>query len=124
MFEITVVSSFSSAHHLRQYRGKCEKLHGHNWNVELTVSGEPDSESGVVIDFGILKQILEKVLEKLDHTYLNDIDHFKKVNPSSENIAFFIFKEVEKSLNLPNVRIKRVTVWENERQNASYCELD
>ncbi|MCM8822579.1 MAG: 6-carboxytetrahydropterin synthase QueD [Candidatus Omnitrophica bacterium] len=124
MFEITVSGNFSSAHNLRHYQGKCEKLHGHNWRVDVTVCGKPDTESGMVIDFGILKRELEKILEKLDHAYLNDIDYFKKANPSSENIAFFIFKKLEKSLIRYGVKVRRVTVWENERQRASYCKLD
>ncbi|HPP09048.1 MAG TPA: 6-carboxytetrahydropterin synthase, partial [bacterium] len=101
--------------------GKCENLHGHNWKVDVTVGGEIN-RSGMVIDFGILKMALEQVLSKLDHKYLNDIGYFKKVNPSSENVAFYIFKQLEKNLKIDNVRIKKVTVWENEKQCASYFE--
>ena len=121
MFELTVSGYFSSAHRLRMYSGKCEKLHGHNWKVEVTVSGEIDTESGMVIDFGILKKELEKVLARLDHSYLNDIDYFKKVNPTSENTAVYIFEKLKKSLSRHNVKVKKVTVWENERQCASFC---
>lgn len=121
MLELTVSGYFSSAHRLRMYRGKCEKLHGHNWKVEVTVSGEIDTESGMVIDFGILKKELEKVLARLDHSYLNDIDYFKKVNPTSENTAVYIFEKLKKSLSRHNVKVKKVTVWENERQCASFC---
>jgi len=121
MLELTVSGYFSSAHRLRMYSGKCEKLHGHNWKVEVTVSGEIDTESGMVIDFGILKKELEKVLARLDHSYLNDIDYFKKVNPTSENTAVYIFEKLKKSLSRHNVKVKKVTVWENERQCASFC---
>lgn len=120
MFEITVISSFSSAHHLRQYKGKCEKLHGHNWKVEITVCGNLDEKSGMVIDFGILKQELKKVLSELDHAYLNDIDYFKKVNPSSENIAVYICERMKILLARYNVSIKKVSIWENENQFATY----
>ncbi|HOJ31402.1 MAG TPA: 6-carboxytetrahydropterin synthase QueD [bacterium] len=121
MFELTVSSYFSGAHRLRNYKGKCENLHGHNWKVDVTVGGEIDG-SGMVIDFGILKEILEQVLSKLDHKYLNEIDYFKKVNPSSENAALYIFKQLEKKLKGYNVKVKKVVVWENEKQCASYFE--
>jgi len=121
MFELTVSSYFSGAHRLRNYKGKCENLHGHNWKVDVTVGGEIDG-SGMVIDFGILKEILEQVLSKLDHKYLNEIDYFKKVNPSSENAALYIFKQLEKKLKGYKVKVKKVVVWENEKQCASYFE--
>lgn len=121
MFELTVTSQFSGAHRLRNYKGKCEKLHGHNWKVEVVVSGEPDN-SGMVVDFGILKKALENVLSKLDHSYLNDIGYFKKFNPSCENTAVYIFSKMKKELAEYNVKLKKVTVWENERQSASYFE--
>lgn len=124
MFELTISSQFSGAHRLRGYKGKCENLHGHNWKVDITVCGELNEKTGMVIDFGILKAKLEKVLSKLDHRYLNDIDYFKKVNPSSENTAVYIFKEMTVMLKSYNVKVKKVTVWENERQCASYYESD
>ncbi|MCM8758876.1 MAG: 6-carboxytetrahydropterin synthase QueD [Candidatus Omnitrophica bacterium] len=124
MFELTISSQFSGAHRLRNYKGKCEKLHGHNWKVDITVCGDIDHNTGMVLDFGVLKAELEKVLAKLDHTYLNDIDYFRKVNPSSENMAYYIFNKMKKSLKPYNVSVKKVTVWENERQCASYLEKD
>ncbi len=121
MFELTVSGYFSAAHRLRGYKGKCEKLHGHNWKVDVAVSGEVD-ESGMVIDFTILKHCLEKVLSTLDHKYLNDIPYFKKKNPSSENTALYIFSRIRKLLLDYDIKVKRVIVWENERQCASYSE--
>ncbi|OQB74150.1 MAG: 6-carboxy-5,6,7,8-tetrahydropterin synthase [candidate division TA06 bacterium ADurb.Bin131] len=123
MFELTVSGYFSGAHRLRGYKGKCEKLHGHNWKVEVVVSGEID-ESGMVIDFTILKQCLEKVLSTLDHKYLNNIPYFKKRNPSSENTALYIFLRIKKLLINYNVQVKKVVVWENEKQCASYYLVD
>lgn len=122
MFELTISGQFSGAHRLRNYKGKCEKLHGHNWRVDITVSGKLDRKTGMVIDFGILKTELEKVLSKFDHNYLNDLDYFKKANPSSENAAYYIFKEMKIALKRYNVNVKKITVWENERQCASYLE--
>jgi len=123
MFELTVIGYFSSAHRLRGYKGKCEKLHGHNWKVEVVVSGEVD-KSGIVLDFTILKQCLENVLSTLDHKYLNSIPYFKKNNPSSENIAIYIFPRIKKMLINYNVQVKKVVVWESGRQCASYYLSD
>ncbi|HPP67323.1 MAG TPA: 6-carboxytetrahydropterin synthase QueD [bacterium] len=119
MFELTVSGYFSGAHRLRGYRGKCENLHGHNWKVDVIVSGKPD-ELGMVIDFTVLKQCLEKVLSTLDHKYLNDISYFKKNNPSSENLAVYIFSKIQKTLLKYRIEVKKITVWENEKQCASY----
>ncbi|MCM8766537.1 MAG: 6-carboxytetrahydropterin synthase QueD [Candidatus Omnitrophica bacterium] len=122
MFELRVNGEFSSAHSLRNYKGKCENLHGHNWKVEILVSGESLDRVGLLIDFNILKNKLNIVLKMLDHKNLNLIPFFKERNPSSENIAFFIYKKMEKLLKIYPVKIKKVTVWENERQSASYYE--
>ncbi len=122
MFELRVNGEFSSAHSLRNYKGKCENLHGHNWKVEILVSGESLDRVGLLIDFNILKNKLNIVLRMLDHKNLNLIPFFKERNPSSENIAFFIYKKMEKLLKIYPVKIKKVTVWENERQSASYYE--
>ena len=121
MFELTVIGYFSGAHRLRKYKGKCEKLHGHNWKVEVVVSGEVD-KSGIVLDFTILKQCLENVLSTLDHKYLNSIPYFKKNNPSSENTAIYIFSRIGKLLINHNVQVKKVVVWESEQQCVSYTE--
>jgi 6-pyruvoyltetrahydropterin/6-carboxytetrahydropterin synthase len=87
MYEITVTSHFSGAHRLRYLHGKCEELHGHNWKIEISVVSDRLNKEGVVIDFQILKQNLEKTLKSLDHTYLNDLSYFSGKEPSSENIA-------------------------------------
>jgi len=118
MYEIKVSCEFSSAHSLREYRGKCEELHGHNWKVELAVASGCLDKAGLVMDFKKLKQQLWMVLEKLDHKHLNEIVFFKKVNPTSENIARYIYDRVKR--NLPAV--KSVTVWESEKASATYYE--
>ncbi|MCM8784803.1 MAG: 6-carboxytetrahydropterin synthase QueD [Candidatus Omnitrophica bacterium] len=122
MYELRVNGEFSSAHSLRNYKGKCENLHGHNWKVEIVVSGESLDRIGLLIDFNILKKKLNIVLKILDHKNLNLIPFFKERNPSSENIAFFIYKKMEKILKIYPVKVQKVTVWENERQSASYYE--
>ncbi|HSA06524.1 MAG TPA: 6-carboxytetrahydropterin synthase QueD [Candidatus Gastranaerophilales bacterium] len=118
MFELTVESQFSSAHHLLNYEGKCENVHGHNWKVEVMIEGEHLDKSGMLIDFKIIKQLLNEVLEELDHKDLNNLDAFKNVSPSSENIARFIYWELKEKLP----QLKKISVWETEKAKASYIE--
>jgi 6-pyruvoyltetrahydropterin/6-carboxytetrahydropterin synthase len=120
MYEITVLSHFSGAHRLRYLHGKCEKLHGHNWKVEVTVVSDRLNKEGVVIDFQILKQKVEKVLNSLDHTYLNDLPYFSGEEPSSENIAKYIFSKLKKELKPYRVTLKKVTAWESETACATF----
>ena len=122
MYELKINGEFSSAHSLRNYKGRCENLHGHNWKVEVVVIGETLDRIGLLIDFNILKKKLNIVLKMLDHKNLNSIPFFIDRNPSSENIAFFIYKKMEKLLKTYPVKIQKVTVWENEKQCASYYE--
>lgn len=123
MYELKVISFFSSAHYLRGYKGKCECLHGHNWKVEVTVESDLLNQQGLVLDFKELKKLLKKVLSQLDHKNLNQISFFKKNNPSSENIAYFIFKELNKKISKKRVcLLKKVTVWEAGDSCASYWE--
>ena len=118
MYSIKVEAYFSSAHNLRGYKGKCESLHGHNWKVEVRVAAAALDKIGMVMDFKVLKDKLNAALEKLDHKYLNKLAYFKKVNPTSENIACYIYEQLK--LGIPN--IKSVTVWENSTSAATYKE--
>ena len=118
MYNIKVESGFSSAHNLRGYRGKCEELHGHNWKVEAVVSSDTMDNIGMVMDFKYLKAELNKVLEKLDHKYINDIPYFKKVNPTSENIARYIYDNLR--FRIPGIH--SITVWESDNAAATYYE--
>lgn len=119
MFEVKVENTFSAAHRLRNYSdSKCESLHGHNWKVEIIVAGKNLDKVGMLLDFKILKEKLNKVLSKLDHKYLNNLDYFKKKNPTAENIAKYIFLNLKKEI--PN--LKRVNVWESQTSEASYYE--
>jgi len=116
MFELSVESHFSSAHRLLNYQGKCENLHGHNWKVEITVAGENLDRSGMLVDFKILKSQLVEVLEKLDHKDLNNLEEFKNISPSSENIAKYIYDQLKEQLP----QLVQVAVWETERAKAVY----
>ena len=120
MFEITVYSHFSGAHRLRYLRGRCEELHGHNWKIEVSVVSSRLNREGIVLDFGVLKQKVEKILKSLDHTYLNDLPYFAEREPSSEIIAKFIFNKLKTELNRYPVKLKRVTAWESDTASATY----
>lgn len=122
MYELTVIYDFAAAHNLRQYEGECENLHGHNWNVEVTVATKKLNKIGLGVDFKILKRTLENILKRLDHKYLNEIQPFDKENPSSENIARYIFKQLQKEIKDKNIKTARVKVWESENAAAVYYE--
>jgi len=118
MFSLKVEGSFSSAHNLRGYKGKCEDLHGHNWRVEMAVKSPDLDNLGMVLDFKYLKKELNAILEELDHKYLNKLIFFKRINPTSENIAKYIYNKLKGRIPLLN----SVTVWENSTSCATYEE--
>lgn len=122
MYEVMVEGSFSAAHNLRGYRKKCEKLHGHNWKVEVGIRGEKLDKTGMLINFREVKDYLERIMEKLDHKYLNEISHFKVTNPTSENIARFIYNELKSRLKSSHYRVNKVTVWESDTTSATYFQ--
>jgi 6-pyruvoyltetrahydropterin/6-carboxytetrahydropterin synthase len=122
MYLLTVTGDFSAAHALRDYGGPCERLHGHNWRVEATVfAGELD-ERGLAIDFRVLREHLGKICDRLDHRFLNELEPFDKLNPTSENLARYLAGELESSLkgsDLP-VRVHEVRVWESDGASAAW----
>ncbi len=122
MYELTVISDFAAAHNLRFYEGECERLHGHNWKVEVTVASKKLNTIGLAVDFKILKRTLENIIERLDHKYLNEVPPFDKENPSSENIARYIFKQFQKEIKGKDIKAARVKVWESENAAAVYYE--
>ncbi len=122
MFEVSVESGFAAAHRLRGYDGACERLHGHNYKVAVTVAGEGLGASGMLVDFKALKGALAGVLDRLDHRCLNDdLDDFKegKLNPTAENIARWIAERLAGELP-DGAKLARVTVWESETSKATY----
>ena len=122
MFELKIVTHFAAAHQLREFDGKCENLHGHNWKVEVYVTGGKLGENGLLIDFRQIKKATEEVLDRLDHQFLNELEEFKTINPSSENIARYIFEALAREFNNNDVTISRVTAWESDTACASYTE--
>jgi len=120
IYEVKIISDFAAAHNLRNFRGKCENLHGHNWTVEVVLQGERLNESGVLIDFAEVKQATRELLSQLDHNYLNDLPFFKDQNPSSENIARFLFESLAEKLNSNDRWLSRVTAWESTDSCATF----
>lgn len=122
MYELKVITDFAAAHQLRNFRGECEKLHGHNWRIEVVLSGDRLNEAGLLIDFKDVKTAANKILEDLDHAYLNDLPQFKDENPSSENIAAYLFQRLSSEFNKGHLKVTKVTAWESDSACASYGE--
>jgi 6-pyruvoyltetrahydropterin/6-carboxytetrahydropterin synthase len=120
MFEVSVQETFAAAHFLRGYKGKCERLHGHNYRVEITVGGERLDAIGMLLDFVEIKRELRKLLERVDHYNLNDIPPFDaEVNTTAENLAFYFWTEMQKALG-DGVNVSQVKVWETDTAVATY----
>jgi 6-pyruvoyltetrahydropterin/6-carboxytetrahydropterin synthase len=122
MYELMIEDHFAAAHQLRKYSGKCEKLHGHNWKVQVTITAERLNEIGLGMDFKELKKITRDVLCTLEHSFLNDIFPFTEINPSSENIAKWIYETLKKKINNENIELTGITVWESDTASATYYE--
>lgn len=122
MFRLKIATSFASAHNLINYQGDCENLHGHNWRVEVSVVAKELDKAGLGIDFKVLKAETNQLLKSLDHKYLNELPPFKELSPSSENIARYVFHELQKRLDNEKVKIDTVTVWESDFASATYFE--
>jgi len=122
VFELKILSQFAAAHQLREFEGKCENLHGHNWKVEVYVTGNKLEKNGLLMDFRLIKKATEEVLDGLDHQFLNDLEVFSTINPSSENIARYIFESLALKLDNGQVRVSKVTAWESDTACASYME--
>lgn len=118
MYRITVKTKFSSAHHLRNYRGNCENVHGHNWEVLVTAKYKGLAENGIAIDFRELMEISKKIVDKLDHKDLNSMDYFIEHNPTSENIAKYIYDEIKQH----GIPVESIAVAETDNYTATYSE--
>lgn len=122
MFELCIRTHFSSAHHLRGYDGSCEAMHGHNWDIEVFVSGEQLDDIGLLVDFKVMKASVKSALGELDHVDLNELPEFRDQNPSSENIARYLFRTIGAALNTDTYRVSKITVYETPGSSASYVE--
>lgn len=122
MHEVTIEADFSSAHNIRGYDGACENLHGHNWKVRVSVRSHSLDRLGMVIDFKKLKAETKKIIERLDHKYLNEVPPFDKINATAENIACFIFTELKRVVDSGGIKVSAVRVWESDTSSAEYSE--
>jgi len=118
LYRVSVTRGFSAAHALRGYKGKCERLHGHNWKVKVSLTAAKLDKTGMAMDFTDIRALLESVLSKLDHVYLNETRPFDKINPTAENIAAYILSGFSKKLP-KGLRASEVEVWESETSSAS-----
>lgn len=121
MFELIVETDFSSAHNLREYKGQCERLHGHNWKVQVVLKSEKLNTLGMVMDFRDVKIVVEDVINKFDHTYLNELPAFKVLNPTTENLSKVLYDELKNRLPV-GIAVSKVTTWESDRCGAVYYE--
>jgi len=120
MYKLNVKSHFSSAHKLVGYDGPCKNLHGHNWEVRIGILCEKIDELGLTIDFGIVKKDLNEIIDELDHTLLNDLDYFKTCNPTSENIAKYLYDKLSSKINSEGCRVSEVELWESDKTSILY----
>lgn len=121
-YTLKIVTDFASAHTLRDYPGDCSRMHGHNWKAEIEVRATRLNKAGMVMDFKDIKNVTRNVTKDLDHHYLNDLEPFRKTNPTAENIAAYLFRELSEKLNNEHIQINAVTLWETERACVRYTE--
>jgi len=125
MYEVTVERSFAAGHYLRNYKGKCENPHGHNYKIRVTLQGRELDSAGLLVDFKDLKTVMKKTIERLDHQMMNDVEPFTVLNPSAENIAKYFYDQTNaelKDLTRGRVSVKDVTVFETDVTTATYYE--
>ena len=121
MFEVSVEETFAAGHALRNYKGKCENVHGHNYRIQATFSGPELDSIGLLVDFVAVKKLMQTVVDRLDHQYLNDLAPFDVLNPSAENMAKYFYDEISGGLGQSTpVKLGQVRVWETDTTCATY----
>ena len=121
-YQLKVVTDFASAHTLKGYLGACSRMHGHNWKVELEAVSTQLDDIGMGVDFKVMKQAANEVGDELDHRYLNDLEPFKEINPTAENIAAYMYKKISARINSDTIKVTALTLWETERACVRYSE--
>jgi len=121
-YTLKILADFASAHTLRYYPGACARMHGHNWKVETEVIASRLDETGMGVDFKVIKQATRDIAGRLDHRYLNDLEPFTEINPTAENIAAYFYQELAAQLNNDHIKVHAVTLWETERACVRYAE--
>jgi 6-pyruvoyltetrahydropterin/6-carboxytetrahydropterin synthase len=125
MYEVTVEDTFAAGHYLRNYKGKCENPHGHNYKIRVTLAGAELDKAGLLLDFKDLKDVMKHAIDRLDHQMINDIEPFTVLNPSAENLAKYFYDETNKHLAAVTngrVKVKDATVFETDVTTAKYSE--
>jgi len=117
-----IETKFAAAHQLRNYNGRCERLHGHNWKVKVYIMSDVLNDIGLAMDFKALKDDTNEVISVLEHSFVNEVAPFTEINPSSENIAKWIYETLAKKINTESIQVSMVTVWESDTASASYFE--
>lgn len=123
MYQVTVEADFSSGHYLRNYQGKCENPHGHNYKVRVTLCGRELDSTGLLLDFKLLKKVLKPVIDYLDHNMINDLAPFTEINPSAENLARYFYDQTNvelREMTGGRVTVKEATIWETANCTATY----
>lgn len=121
-YTMKILLDFAAAHLLRNYDGVCNRLHGHNWKVEVLVTATTLDDVGMGMDFKVIKDATREIIGKLDHRNLNDIPPFDKINPTAENISEFLYSELSETLNTDGIKVSAVTLWETDRASVTYTE--
>jgi 6-pyruvoyltetrahydropterin/6-carboxytetrahydropterin synthase len=127
MYEVTVEDTFAAGHYLRNYKGKCENPHGHNYKVRITLSGRELDKAGLLLDFKDLREVMKGTIERLDHQMINELEPFTELNPSAENLAKYFYDQSNAKLEhvtSGRVRVKSVTIYETETTTATYSQVD
>jgi len=122
VYELYIETHFSAAHALKGYQGDCARLHGHNWIIRVYVCCRKLDEIGMGIDFRVIKENVKDVLQKLDHTHINELLPFRELNPTSENIAKYLYEELSKSINKDNIVVSKIKVSETPNAGVFYWE--
>src|SRR6478609_9415557 len=127
MYEVTVEDSFAAGHYLRDYKGKCENPHGHNYKVRVTLTGAALDKAGLLLDFKDLKEAMKHVIDRLNHQMLNEIEPFIQLNPSAETLARYFYDQTNgrlKSLTSGRAAVKDVPIWETDTTTARFWEYN
>ena len=122
MYTLTTMVEFSSAHTLVGHSGPCKKMHGHNWKVEVEITGEKLDKIGMVVDFKEIRKATNLVVDELDHEFLNNLEPFSEDNPTAENIARYIFTKLSEEFSNKNVKVSSIKLWETDKSAVSYKE--
>lgn len=125
MFEVTVEDTFAAGHYLRNYKGKCENPHGHNYRVRVTLAGHDLDKAGLLLDFKDLREVMKPVIDRLDHQMINELEPFTTINPSAENLAKYFYDETNVRMTTHThgrVSVKTVTIFETDETTATYFE--